>query len=72
MKTQRYLGNFEPNSEKFLNYIVVKEQQKMKKSRMSLLNTLDRQRFKFKYNTDKSKKEKNADLNLSQPARTYR
>jgi len=43
----------EPSSENYLNYVMVKEQQSMKRSRMKLLNTLDKQRFKFKFNTSR-------------------
>ena len=41
----------DPPKEKYLNYMIVKEQQNMKRSRMKLLNSLDKQKFKFKYNT---------------------
>jgi len=48
-KNVPFVMSFEPTGNNYLNYIMVKEQQKMKKSRMQLLSTLDKQRYKFKY-----------------------
>lgn len=56
----KYLSSVGGQGKNHLNYIMVKEQQRMKKSRMKLLNTLDKQKFKFKFNTSRIHE---ADLN---------
>lgn len=38
-----------PTGQNYLNYLMVKEQQKLKKNRLNLLKSLDKQRHKFKY-----------------------
>lgn len=48
-KSVPFVMSYQPTGENYLNYIMVKEQQKMKNSRLKLLNTLEKQRHRFKY-----------------------
>ena len=43
-----FVASVKPSGQNYINYLTVKEQQKMKKSRLQLLKTLDKQRHKFK------------------------
>jgi hypothetical protein len=44
-----FVASVKPTGQNYLNYLMVKEQQRMKKSRIDLLNELNSQRHKFKH-----------------------
>mmetsp|Transcript_29422 Transcript_29422/g.29029 ORF Transcript_29422/g.29029 Transcript_29422/m.29029 type:complete len:153 (-) Transcript_29422:13-471(-) len=48
-KNAPFTISLKPSGENYLNYLLVKEQQRMRNNRMQLLKTLDEQKHRFKF-----------------------